>query len=294
MNEAIVIPTHRSGIKFLNNLLSSFKGYDKYPVVIVINDYKHGDMREFSEIKKKHSRIPITIETIETNSFEFGGLYTAYHKTAYDEFLLLPDSCEIVNPDLLDTVFKRHEGKSVAFGLGEGGWHKFWKGLDSANKEFAEKYIDKDANALLVNIGDFKYWQGHAGKFRRAILDKMDLEKYLPLNKIEAVVKGEFLFTYSYHLLDQDTVVLFSDWKDGDTYETKLGRRRMKISNEYIIKWKAYNSPFLIIDEMRASHGSIADKAKRLVQTKCPAAYSFLKETKKILSDVFLKTVNKH
>src|ERR1017187_2136630 len=69
----IVIPTHRTGTKLLENLLASFHGYSEYPVLIVISDYSEGDRKAFSSIINSFSKLPISLETIETNSFELGG-----------------------------------------------------------------------------------------------------------------------------------------------------------------------------------------------------------------------------
>jgi hypothetical protein len=57
------------------------------------------------------------------------------------------------------------------------------------------------------------------------------------------------IFTHLYHALDPSTVVLFPDWVDSNHFENKCGERRMKIANEYIIKWKGHWTP-----EMAAAH----------------------------------------
>src|ERR1035437_3681231 len=100
MKSVIVIPTHRTGIKFLENLLVSFQGYSKYPILIVVLEYRQRDREAFSSILNRFSELPLSLEIMETNSFELGGLYTAYKKTDYDEFFLLSHSCEIVNRDI--------------------------------------------------------------------------------------------------------------------------------------------------------------------------------------------------
>ena len=122
MKNVIVVPTHRTGLKFLENLLSSFKGYDKYPILVVICDYKRQDREVLENIKDRFKELPITLESIETNSFELGGLYAAYMKTDYDEFFLLSHSCELVRVDLLDILFKVNPTKGVAFALQTGSW----------------------------------------------------------------------------------------------------------------------------------------------------------------------------
>ena len=96
----------------LENLLTSFGGYTAYPILVVVCDYKRSDNKIFARIGERFAHLPITWDHIETNSFEFGGLYTAYHKTKYEEFLLLSHSCEILNLALFDLVFEKHKGKS--------------------------------------------------------------------------------------------------------------------------------------------------------------------------------------
>lgn len=219
MNDVIAIPTHITGVQFLDNLLSSLKGFDKYPIIIVINDHKEANLASFLDIKKKFNKLPITIITLPTNSFEFGGLYAAYQFTNYNDIFLLPHSCEIVNTDLFDMVFDLHRNKSVAFALMDSCWGK---GI----------------------------WHSHVGKYRRLILDKMNLSDYLPRDMNEAIEKSEAIFTTRYHALDKDTVVLFPDWVNADVFEEKFGKLRMKIANEYIIKWKTHWNSNMVRDDM--------------------------------------------
>jgi hypothetical protein len=209
IENVIVIPTHVSGLKYLENLLQSFQGFDKYPILIVVSGYREKDWKRFSEIKQKFNRLPISIITAQGDYFTFGGVFMAYHYTNYENIFVLPNSCEIVNPALFDIVFEQHKNKSVAF--------------------------------ALMDAGEVKgFWHSEIGKFRRPILDKMDLSAYLPRDVLEAMMKGEMSFTIQYHSLDQNTVVLFPDWVDGNVFEEKFGQRRMKIANEYIIKWKGH------------------------------------------------------
>jgi hypothetical protein len=274
MRSIIVIPTYRTGVKFLDNLLDSFKGYDKYPILIVISDYKQRDREIFSDIRKKFSNLPIVWEPIKTNSFELGGLYTAYKKTDYDEFFLLSHSCEIVNTDIFDIVFEEYKNRSVAFGLQSGNW-KDAHGEQGQNTKFILRHLDPKTNLRLINLGDIKFWQGHIGKYRRKVLDKMDLPDYLPTNMIEAISKSEQLFTSTYHSLDKDTVVLFPDWQDGNVIEEKFGKERMKIMNEYIIKWKTHWYPAMVFEDMKSKY--FGHRIANLIKIKFPVLYSRLK-----------------
>ncbi len=253
MKSVIVIPTHRTGTQFLENLLASFHGYSRYPILIVISGYRQRDRKVFLSILSSFSELPLTLEAIETNSFELGGLYAAYAKMDYDEFFLLPHSCEIVNPEIFDIVFNKYAGRGVAFGLQSGYWN-YWLGPTRQNERFILKYLDEATSDKLAQLGKIRFWQGHIGKFRREILNKMNLLEYLPNNMIEAISKSELLFTSTYHSLDETTVVLFPDWIDGDVIEEKFGKKRLKIMNEYIIKWKSHWTPEMVIEDMKSRH----------------------------------------
>lgn len=275
MTSLIVIPTHRTGIAMLENLLKSFRGVDKYPILIVICDYKKQDEIAFRSIKERFLHLPLSWELITTNSFEFGGLYTAYEKTDYDELLLLSHSCEIVNPDILDLVFKEHRNKSVAFALQTGNWNS----TTGENLGLAMKYLDGETNAKLLELGDLQFWQAHLGKYRRVILDKMNLSDYLPTNMIEAISKSELLFTSTYQSLDAETVVLFPNWKDGKVFEEKFGRTRLKIENEYLIKWKTHWTTDMVFDEFRAKYPF--NRMKKWFAARVPRLYSTLRQIRR-------------
>jgi hypothetical protein len=255
VKNVIVIPTHRTGIKFLENLLVSFKGCTQYPILIVISEYRQRDRTAFSSIINNFSHLPLSLETIETNSFELGGLYTAYKKTDYDEFLLLPHSCEIVNTEIFDLVFNKNAGRSVAFGLQIGNLDAFL-GHRRQHERFILRYLDRATYERLGKLGNIRFWQGHIGKYRREILDRVNLADYVPNNMIEAISKSELLFTSTYHSLDSTTVVLFPDLVDGKVVEELFGSKRLKITNEYIIKWKTHWSPTMVLEDMQSSHMS--------------------------------------
>ncbi|MGC2516281.1 MAG: hypothetical protein WA383_17280 [Terriglobales bacterium] len=274
MKSVIVIPTHRTGTNFLENLLASFQGYNEYPILVVISEYRQGDRKTFSSIINSFSKLPLSLETIETNSFELGGLYTAYNKTDYDEFFLLPHSCEIVNRDIFDIVFERNSGRSVAFGLQIGDLNAFL-GHRRQNERFILKYLDRATYEGVVQLGNFRFWQGHLGKFRREILNRMNLLDYLPNNIVEAVSKSELLFTSAYHRMDTTTMVLFPDWIDGKVVEEKFGKKRLKIENEYIIKWKTHWSYEEIFEEMKSRH--VGYRATKYAKHRAAMAFKWIK-----------------
>lgn len=275
MTSLIVIPTHRTGVAMLENLLKSLKGFEEYPILIVICDYKKHDERVFQSIKDRFLDLPLSWEQIKTNAFELGGLYTAYEKTDYDELLLLSHSCEIVNLDILDLVFKEHRNKSIAFALETGNWNS----IQGENLDLTLKYLDGKTNAKLIGLGEVQFWQGHIGKYRRAILDKMNLLEFLPTNMIEAISKSELLFTSTYQSLDPETIVLFPTWKDGEVFENKFGRTRLKIANEFLIKWKTHWTTDMVFDEVRDKQ--FPQRIKKLLAARFPGFYSTLRQIRR-------------
>lgn len=266
----IVIPTHRTGVAMLENLLASLKRCTAYPILIVICDYKRSDKIVFARIREQFSYLPITWERIETNSFEFGGLYTAYQKTNYDEFLLLSHSCEILNPALFDLVFEKHKGKSVAFTLEPGNW----QATQSEDQKLLLKYINEDTNRKLLELGEVRFWLAHLGKYRRVILDKMDLKQYLPTNMFEAISISELLFTTTYQSLDPATIVLFPECRR-NVFEEKFGRTRRKIENDYFIKWQTHWTLNMVFEDIQSKlwRYRLKNTLKTFVLDHYPGAY---------------------
>ena len=204
---AIVISTHRSGFNFLENLLNSFQGYSEYSIIIVINEFHRSDLPVVKVICDKFRELPITLMTLRTNSFEFGALYTAYRKTSYQELLLLSHSCEILDVGLFNILFEVNAGRSIAFAIG----------------------------------GTYRqYWQAHLGKYRRNILDQIQMLNYLPLNMNEAIHLSENKFTRKYHGLELNPLILFPEMADTEVFEEKFGKVRMKITSRYLLKYKSH------------------------------------------------------
>lgn len=76
MLRGIVIGTHDGQQHYLDNLLRSFKGYNKYPILIC-SEY----------------------------NWEVGKIEFAFRNTSFDEFIFLPHSCEIKDPSIFEKVF---------------------------------------------------------------------------------------------------------------------------------------------------------------------------------------------
>ena len=93
---------------------------------------------------------------------EYAAIYAAYTMTDYEDIFLLSHSCEIKNVKLFDIVFEKYKNKSVAI--------SYMKG-----------YLP------------FHAWECYLGKYRRCILDKLDLLYYCPSNLIEVGLGETFV-----------------------------------------------------------------------------------------------------
>ena len=61
MKPVIAIPTHISGILFLQNLLKSFDGYNKYDIIVVINECNAEEKKyliQLSQFQNDHRLCP--------------------------------------------------------------------------------------------------------------------------------------------------------------------------------------------------------------------------------------------
>ena len=176
--DVIVIPTHVSGAPFLDNLLCSFNGYDRYPILVAINECTPESRRQVERICERFAHLPITIGELESNSFELGGLLVAMRSTSYENFFLLPHSCEIVDPVIFEIAFEKYRGRSVAF--------------------FLEDVRKSD-----------RYWNSHIGKYRREVMEAVKFKTYLPRNLYEAMSKSEFGFSVAYDAGEPDSAAIF-------------------------------------------------------------------------------------
>lgn len=254
MKQAIVIPTHRSGIGFLDSLLTSFQGFSKYPILVVVNDSKPTDHKIFQDLRENFHKLPISIEYLGSNSFELGGIYVGHLRSDYDEIFLIPHACEIKSLELLDIVFEKYGGRSVALSIQTGNWN-YSCGESKELEALVLSHLDKEIHQLLQRLGEIPFIPSLIGKFRREVLNRMNLHFYLPTNIIEAISKSELLFSRDYMRLDDGVVWLFPEFKDGKVFEQHRGKLRMKIQNEFILKWKSHWSPKMVFDEVAKQTG---------------------------------------
>jgi FkbM family methyltransferase len=205
----IVIPSHVSGLKFLDNLLTSFGDYSRYPIYLVINEYRDEVEPLFQQLLAKFGHLPITLGRLASNSFEFGGLLCAYDQTPYENFFLLPHSCEIVDPKVFEIAFEEYRGRSAAF--------------------FLRRQFDGT-----------HFWESHIGKYRREILTTMNFRRFQPRNIYEATYRSEFGLTRQYQM--QEPTAFAFNRTTGPTGEIaeKFGKPRLKMATPYLIKWKTH------------------------------------------------------
>lgn len=221
MSQVIAIPTHISGIEFLENMLNSMNGYNKYDIYIVINDYKKQDEPIFSSVINKFRKLPISIIRMRGNHGEYGAIYSIFNETDYQEMFILSHSCEIKDLELFEIIFEKFHGRSVALSY---------------------------SPQLLPHMHS---WSSFLGKYRRNILKKIDLKYYLPSNFMESCI-AEFYFTNLYSKSDNATVCLFPDFVDSEEFVEKFGKKRMVIKNEYLIKWKSHWNKNMVLDKIKS------------------------------------------
>jgi FkbM family methyltransferase len=214
-DDVIVIPSHVTGMPFLINLLESFGDYDKYPILIVINEYKEDVEPSYQEILRRFGHLPLTLGRVKSNSFEFGGLLYAYDQTQYENFFLLPHSCEIVDPKIFDVAFEEFRHRSVAF-------------------------------FLRKSLSGSGFWESHIGKYRREVLTALDFKKYQPHNIYEATFVSEMVFTHAYHEQDPSTHAMYTLFEQTGEVTEKFGKPRLKMATPYLIKWKTHWSALMI------------------------------------------------
>ncbi|MEA2327747.1 MAG: hypothetical protein QOE68_2706, partial [Thermoanaerobaculia bacterium] len=221
-SDVIVIPTHVSGAPFLDNVLRSFNGYDRYPILVVINGCTPGARQEVERICDRFPYLPITIDGLESNSFELGGLLVAMRSTTYQNFFLLPHSCEVVDPAIFEIAFEKYRGRSVAFFLED------------------------------VRTAD-RYWNSHIGKYRRPVMEAIKFETYLPGNLYEAMSKSEFGFTVAYDVGEPDSAAIFINGLPAGERVEKFGRPRLRISTQYLVKWKSHWTATMLLRDLAKS-----------------------------------------
>ena len=175
MSQAIVIATTPSRYDFLKNCMDTLEGYDKYPIII-LSDYTYGE----------------------------GKIDRIINHTDIEEFTLIADSMEILDPTMFDILFQTYQGQSVSY--------------------------YKVPQTMYMGLG----------KYKSAVLRKLPIDWNIKtFDKSDAVSQtiGGF-----YLKEDPDMAYLLPDtaeWETG-TFIEKFGRKNMVVKNDYFIKYKGH------------------------------------------------------
>lgn len=219
-HQVVAVPTHISGIQFLENFLHSIRAWRECDICIVVNEYRDEQKSAYDKALGDFRHLPIRLIFLEGNHGEYGALYSLMNQTSYEEIFLLSHSCEVVDQELFEIVFGRHAGKSVALSF---------------------------VTQLLPAMHS---WTSFLGKYRRETLSKIDLKHYLPQTFFESCV-AEFWFTDLYYRMDPSTLCLFPQFVDSYNFRHKFGKERMVIENEYLIKWKSHWTIEMVFEQMK-------------------------------------------
>ena len=110
MKQGIFIVTWSGGVEQLSLLLFSLRNYHRYPMYLLLNDAGKAPISYFGELTNNFHIIASVHDT-----FECGALKSAMELTDLDEFIILQDTIEVLNPRIFQKMFE-YEGQSVTFG----------------------------------------------------------------------------------------------------------------------------------------------------------------------------------
>jgi len=191
MKQGIVIVTWSGGKPQLDLLLYSLRGYRKYPFYIVYNDATNAPVSQIMELEKEYNLL-MTRE----DSFECGALQGILDNTDLDEFILLQDTFEILNPKFFGEIFNNSPEMSVTFGP------------------------------------TFSFF---FGKFRREALLKVKIPITLNKHDAitaELNFPREYVKNEPFRIFDEKFIPIVSD----DNLEMRWGRVNLITKNDYVIK----------------------------------------------------------
>lgn len=109
MKQGIIIPTHVSRLRWLDQCLKSIQ--TTYPVYVVFQGEEPDP--EVCQLIREKGFLPCHQEL---NGYDPGGIVYAMHHTELDEFFILHDSCIVKDNKLFDKVFHK-DHKSIALSL---------------------------------------------------------------------------------------------------------------------------------------------------------------------------------
>lgn len=109
MKQGIAITTWSGGKPQLDLLLYSLRGYRKYPFYIIYNDITNGPVNQLIDLQQDY-----TLLGSREDRYECGALQALRDNTDLEEFILLQDTIEILNPGFFEKMFDM--AGSVAYG----------------------------------------------------------------------------------------------------------------------------------------------------------------------------------
>jgi hypothetical protein len=116
--KGIVICSWIGGEKWLSNLLESLKGNEMYPICIFINGFgpSTNPIPEWLRVlPDKYPMISCPIHLNDRDGYELAAIKWAVEQTNLEEFLLLQDTMEVVDPSFLYYIFEAYSGRSVSY-----------------------------------------------------------------------------------------------------------------------------------------------------------------------------------
>jgi hypothetical protein len=148
----ILIATHPVNAYFFESLIKSFKGYDKYPIYVVVNGkptYFTTEMYDFYDNLKED--LGFKIHFTNKSSYELGAIKHMATLNYVDEFFLLQDTVIIKDFSIFDYFFETKRNISISMGTNYGMYigkylNKYLRTLelpDISTKREAVKYESK-------------------------------------------------------------------------------------------------------------------------------------------------------
>jgi hypothetical protein len=200
-DQAILLVSWAGTIHFAKYLLQTGLANYSRPIVVVVNEVeKVTDHETFTWLMDHYHTIPI-----DGNRWEVGGLEAMVVFSSFQEWVLIQDTLEVIDPRIFDVMFDQFPNRSVAFGPG---------------------------------------WQCYLGKYRREVLMQFPLPTVLNkmdacyweqvLSQMYGAVAKEVEGEYPH--------VLFPDWDNANpknTTEFSFGRNNLVLYNPYVIKRKS-------------------------------------------------------
>lgn len=112
LKQGIIVGTWSGGLKYADVCLDSLAPIkDKYPITIIVNDFKQTEeMEDWIVSKDEYDTI-----LIPRDSYELGAIKVARDMAGYDEFWFFQDTVEITDTSFIESSFIDLPGYSVTY-----------------------------------------------------------------------------------------------------------------------------------------------------------------------------------